>query len=185
MPDFSQVKLATPRLRLRPLARTDAEALLAIHADPEAMRYTTIEPWSSVDRAYALVEHFLKTMPAGDHLCLGIVPAGEAAVIGTCTLFDFYTTSRRAEVGFVLGRSAWRKGYMTEALSALLDYGFFSLNLNRVEADTDPRNLAAAVLLQRLGFVREGLLRERWIVAGEKSDTALYGLLRSGWKPRQ
>jgi len=70
---------------------------------------------------------------------------------------------------------------MSEALRALLDYGFSSLDLNRVEADTDPRNLAAAKMLERLGFAKEGHLRERWIVGDEKSDTALYGLLKGDW----
>ncbi len=70
---------------------------------------------------------------------------------------------------------------MDEALRGLLAYGFTELNLNRVEADIDPRNHASARSLERLGFTREGLLRERWIVDGEVSDTALYGLLRREW----
>ena len=182
MPTFAEVRLDTKRLRLRPLVRSDADALLAIHADPQVMRYTTIRPWTSLEQAHALIERDVQDMPAGKHLCLGIVPAGEDQVAGTCTLFGIYRASQRAEIGFVLGRSAWGNGYMKEALSALLDFGFASMNLNRVEADTDPRNLAAAKTLERLGFVKEGHLRERWIVDGEKSDAALYGLLRSEWK---
>jgi len=184
MPTLAEVRLDTERLHLRPLVRSDADALLAIHADPQVMRYTTIRPWTSLEQAHALIERDLKDMPAGKHLCLGIVPAGEERVAGTCTLFGIYRASRRAEIGFVLGRSAWGHGYMKEALSALLDFGFASMNLNRVEADTDPRNLAAAKTLERLGFVKEGHLRERWIVDGERSDTALFGLLSSDWKRR-
>jgi RimJ/RimL family protein N-acetyltransferase len=73
---------------------------------------------------------------------------------------------------------------MSEALAALLDYGFTVLNLNRVEADIDPRNEASARSLQRCGFAREGLLRERWIVGEEVSDTAFYGLLQREWRAR-
>jgi len=181
MPDYSELTLSTSRLQLRPLSHADAEALLVVHADGDVMRYTTIPPWKSLDQAYALIERDLKGMPAGRYLCLGIVPTCEGQVVGTCTLFGFNQASRRAEVGFVLGRSAWGKGYMSEALRALLDYGFSSLDLNRVEADTDPRNLAAAKMLERLGFAKEGHLRERWIVGDEKSDTALYGLLKGDW----
>ncbi len=61
-------------------------------------------------------------------------------------------------------------------------YAIHSDDMNRVEADADPRNLAAARLLERLGFSKEGLLRERWIVDGAKSDSATYGLLRNAWK---
>jgi RimJ/RimL family protein N-acetyltransferase len=113
------------------------------------------------------------------------VPADQGELVGTCTLFGLVPSSRRAEVGFALAKPAWRQGYMSEALRALLDHAFTVLDLNRVEADTDPRNLPSVRLLERLGFVREGLLRERWIVAGEASDAALYGLLRRDWATRR
>ncbi len=73
---------------------------------------------------------------------------------------------------------------MSQALQALLGYAFQTLDLNRLEADIDPRNLASAKTLERLGFQKEGHLRERWIVNDEVSDTALYGLLRREWLER-
>jgi [ribosomal protein S5]-alanine N-acetyltransferase len=66
---------------------------------------------------------------------------------------------------------------MTEAASAPIEHAFGALNMRRIEADIDPRNVASARLLERLGFVREGLLRERWLVGEEVSDSLLYGLL--------
>jgi ribosomal-protein-alanine N-acetyltransferase len=74
------------------------------------------------------------------------------------------------------------RGYTQEALVALLDYGFSELNLNRVEADIDPRNIGSAKSLERVGFTKEGHLRENCIVNGELTDRALYGLLRREWK---
>ena len=71
---------------------------------------------------------------------------------------------------------------MHEALQALLAYAFHALDLNRLEADIDPRNLASAKVLKQLGFLKEGHLRDRWIVNNEVSDTALYGLLRKEWR---
>ena len=62
--------------------------------------------------------------------------------------------------------------------------GFIELSLNRVEADIDPRNAASAKTLERLGFVKEGFLRERWVVDGEVSDSGIYGLLRRDWLAR-
>ena len=73
---------------------------------------------------------------------------------------------------------------MHEALQALLEFGFGELDLNRIDADIDPRNSASARTLERLGFTKEGYLRERWIVGDEVSDTAIYGLLRREWKVR-
>ena len=183
MPAFDRVTLDTARLQLRPLVPADAAALLAIHADAEVMRYSNTPPWTSVDQAQALIDRDLKGMATGRHLCLGIVPAGEGSVVGTCTLFGLDRISRRAELGFALGRFAWGRGWMNEALTALAAFGFGHMQLNRLEADIDPRNRASARTLLRLGFRQEGLLRERWIVDGEVSDTAFYGLLRSDWAP--
>jgi len=70
---------------------------------------------------------------------------------------------------------------MNEALHALIRYGFKELGLNRIEADIDPRNTRSARSLETLGFKTEGLLRQRWIVGEEVSDSALYGLLQEEW----
>ncbi len=103
-------------------------------------------------------------------------------IVGNVMLFRFNEESRRAEIGYSMARAHWGQGYMDEALRALVDYAFSEpLNLNRIEADIDPRNASSAKSLARLGFREEGVLRERWIVAGEVSDTAYYGLLASEW----
>ncbi|MGM9486651.1 GNAT family N-acetyltransferase [Ideonella sp. YS5] len=181
MTAFGQPEIQTQRLLLRPLAEADAEALLAIHSDTKVMRYSNSPAWTGIEQAHDLIRQSRGWLSSGRHLCLGIARKDEGVVMGTCTLFDIHRDSRRAELGFVLASPAWGQGYMTEALVAFLNHGFSGLGLNRVEADTDPRNLATIKLLGRLGFVREGLLRERWISSGEKSDTALYGLLESDW----
>lgn len=70
---------------------------------------------------------------------------------------------------------------MREALTALIDHAIGTLRLHRLEADVDPRNERSVRLLDRLGFVREGLLRERWLEAGEVQDAVFYGLLAREW----
>ncbi len=73
---------------------------------------------------------------------------------------------------------------MGEALRRLLAFAFDEIDLNRLEAEIDPRNRPSAASLERLGFRREGLLAQRWIVSGEVSDSALYGLLAEHWRNR-
>jgi RimJ/RimL family protein N-acetyltransferase len=182
MPSFDDIALSTTRLLLRPLCPSDAEALLEVHSDAAVMQYSNTPPWTSIDQAHALIDLALRGVRTGKDLCLGIVPQTAGNVVGTCTLYAISESSRRAEIGFILGAQVWRKGYMAEALAALVKYSFLELKLNRIEADTDPRNLRSTATLERLGFVREGYLRERWIVGGEKSDTLLYGILRSDWE---
>lgn len=178
---FQNLPLRTKRLLLRPLTANDAPPLLEIFSDPVVMRYWSTLPWTEMAQAEAMIARDASGHQTGEHLRLGIELAATGQLIGTCTLFGINTESRRAELGYGLRASAWGQGYMAEALPALVHYGFESLNLNRIEADIDPRNLASQRSLERLGFTKEGTLRERWIVGDEVSDTAFYGLLRRDW----
>jgi len=182
MPAFDQLTLSTPRLCLRPLRLGDAQALFAIHGDARVVRYWSTQPWTSLDQARALIDADLKALPVGEYVRLALELRATGDVIGTCSLFHLAPQCRRAEMGYALAHAHWGAGLMHEALSALLHYGFGVLGLNRVEADVDPRNAPSVRSLQRLGFLHEGHLRERWIVADEVSDSDLYGLLCRDWQ---
>lgn len=136
------------------------------------------DPAQAGEKIASIMQHY----EAGDLLQLGIERREDARLIGTCTLHQMHKQNRRAELGYVLGSAWWGQGYMHEALVAFVDHAFGALNLHRLEADIDPRNANSAKSLERLGFQREGYLRERWIVAGEVSDSAVYGLLASEWQ---
>lgn len=185
MSAFEHITLETARLHLRPLRGIDAPALLEMHADPVFTQYWSAAPWDSIEQAYSMIARDAAAMAAGEYLRLGLENKEDRVLIGTCTLFNLNQQCRRAEIGYGLDRQHWSQGYMNEALLALLTYGFGDMQLNRVEADIDPDNLGSARCLERLGFIREGLLRERWIVEGKVSDTALYGLLLSDWQKLQ
>jgi ribosomal-protein-alanine N-acetyltransferase len=182
VPSFDQLTLHTQRLHLRPLRTTDASALFAIFSDPRVMRYWSTPPWPDIDAAHRLIALDTQAMADGTCVRLGIERNHDGLLIGQCTLFNLNAQCRRAEVGYGLAHAAWGHGYMGEALLALLDYGFTELGLNRIEADIDPANSASARSLERLGFRREGHLRERWIVDGLVSDSLLYGVLLSDWQ---
>jgi ribosomal-protein-alanine N-acetyltransferase len=169
-------------VRLRRLDPADAAALFGMFSDPEVMRYWSRPPMADPAQAEALLEQVLADYGTGASLPLGIERSRDSILVGNCTLHHFHETSRRAEIGYCLGRAYWGHGYMHEALQALVRYAFGDLDLNRLEADIDPRNLRSARSLERLGFVKEGHLRSRWIVAGEVSDTGFYGLLRDDWQ---
>lgn len=178
---FDRVRLETPRLVLRPFLVDDAEALFAIFSDPVVMRYMNRGPWDSIERAREMIARDAAALPAGEHVRLGMALAGGGTLIGMCNLFDFHWQCRRGQIGYCMGKAWWGQGYMHEALTGLIAYGFGTLDLNRIEADVDPRNEGSVRSLLRLGFRQEGLLRQRWIVEGEVSDSALFGLLKSEW----
>ncbi|MBI5258154.1 MAG: GNAT family N-acetyltransferase [Burkholderiales bacterium] len=185
MRNFTDTRLCTPRLALRPLAPADAQDLFGMHADAEFMRYWSSEPWTTLAQATRLIADDQQALAAGQHLRLGIFLREAPVFVGTCSLFHLVEPCRRAELGYGIARPWWRRGFMAEAVGALIDFAFHDLGLHRLEADIDPRNLASARSLEKLGFVREGLLRERWIVGGEVSDSALYGLLDREWRDRR
>jgi [ribosomal protein S5]-alanine N-acetyltransferase len=184
VPTFDQTILRTPRLRLRPLQHPDAAALFSIFADARVARYLSKPPWPSIEVAHERIARDIEAMKLGRYACFGIQEESGGRLVGECSLFNFQEQSRRAEVGYTLAFESWGNGYMNEALISLLEFGFSELRLNRVEADVDPRNAASARTLERLGFRKEGHLRERWIVAGEVSDSSLYGLLAGDWRVR-
>jgi ribosomal-protein-alanine N-acetyltransferase len=103
--------------------------------------------------------------------------------IGWCSLTRWNPEYRSVSMGYCLDAAAWGHGYATEAGCALLQWGFDTLDLNRVQAQTDTRNAASARVLEKLGFVREGTLREDCVVDGEVSDSWVYGLIRRQWRP--
>jgi [ribosomal protein S5]-alanine N-acetyltransferase len=176
------LQLCTARLLLRPPQASDASALLQAFSDAQAMRYWSTPPWTSLNEAERFIQRSLQSLASGEALRLILVRTADARVLGQCTLFSIDRGCRRAEIGYLLDRSVWGQGYMQEALHALIAHGFGTMGLNRIEADIDPRNARSARSLERLGFQREGLLRERWIVGNERCDSALYGLLASEWR---
>jgi RimJ/RimL family protein N-acetyltransferase len=184
MDPFEPFRLTSERLVLRQIVESDLLALFSIFSNAEVMRYWSSPPMADITDARQMLLNIQGNYRNRSALQLGIERKNDQALIGTCTLHNLHLQSRRAEIGYALGRPYWRQGYMLEALHALIEYAFESLGLNRLEADIDPRNTASEKTLARLGFAKEGYLRQRWIVNEEKSDSAFYGLLRSDWIKR-
>jgi RimJ/RimL family protein N-acetyltransferase len=183
-PDVFPV-LTTERLVLREVVDRDVDAVFEMESDPVAMRYWSKPPMKDVSEARAAVERAKGYFPARVGLRWSIARAADDWMIGHVSVFSFSEQSGRAEIGYGLARAHWGQGFMHEALAAVIDYAFGPLGLRRLEADTDPRNEASLRALERLGFVREGLLRERWQVGEEISDTVLLGLLAREWRERR
>jgi RimJ/RimL family protein N-acetyltransferase len=174
--------ISTSRLTLRWITNEDVDDLFAIFSNVEVMRYWSTPPLADRDAAVALLNEIHDSFKRQAMLKWGVARKADNRIIGTTTLYNLDFANRRAEVGYALGREYWGRGYMQEALQALLSYCFETLDLRRLEADVDPRNQASIQTLERLGFQREGYLRERWEIAGEIQDALFYGLLRPEWK---
>jgi ribosomal-protein-alanine N-acetyltransferase len=175
--------LQTARLQLRPFASADADALFALHSNARVLRYWDSPPWSVRARAERFIAKCQQIAEEGTGARLAVDRGSDGAFLGWCGLTRYDPDYRSASLGYCLTEAAWGLGYATEAAGALLQWAFDSLDLNRVQAEADTRNAASARVLEKLGFVREGTLREDCIVDGVVSDSWVYGLLRREWRP--
>lgn len=176
--------LDTRDLRLRPSNATDAEGMFAMLSDPESMKYWCDKPLKDLDAAIEVLNKDLESDAAGNSLCWAITFPGEDKMIGKCILFRFDQANHRAEIGYILNRDYWRRGLMRQALEAVIEFAFDTLKLHRIEADVDTENTGSIAILEKLGFKREGLFRERWFVYDEWQDSVMLGLLKQDWRAR-
>jgi [ribosomal protein S5]-alanine N-acetyltransferase len=182
MPIVAPGPIESRRVLLRLAAEADLPALLQVNGDAEVTRFLPYATWNSMADADAWYQRMSGLQAAGVAWQFVVTHRASGTAIGTCLLFRFDEGSARAELGYVLGRAHWGQGLMHEALSALITTAFGALSLRRLEAEVDPRNLVSAHLLQRLGFVKEGLLRQRWVTKGVPTDVEVYGLLGHEWR---
>ena len=176
--------LETERLWLRELTLADAADLLAIQGDPEVMRWFGADPLADIAAAEKLISMFAgwRKLP-NPGVRFGLERKADGRLLGTCGLFSWHRAWRKCSTGYELGTFAWGQGYMREALTEALRWGFASMELNRVEAQIHPRNTASLKLVRSLGFVEEGLLREVGYWAGAPQDLLQFSLLRREFLP--
>ncbi|ASR37955.1 GCN5 family acetyltransferase [Prauserella marina] len=173
--------LHTARLRLRPFADDDADDLFALQSNAHVLRYWDSPAWKDRSRIARFMNGCRQMADEGTGVRVAIERNSDQAFAGWCTFNSWNPDFRSASLGYCLNEESWGHGYATEAARALLGWAFDALDLNRVQAETDTRNTASARVLEKLGFVREGTLREDCIVNGDVSDTWVYGLLRRDW----
>lgn len=174
--------LTTARLLLRPFHAADVGPLYALHSSATALRYWDAPPWSDPGRAEQFLAACRSMTADGTGTRLAVERRDDRSFAGWCSLTRWNPDFRSASLGYCFAEAAWGNGYATEAARALLQWAFDRLDLNRVQAETDTRNVASARVLEKLGFVREGMLREDCVVAGVVSDSYVYGLLRRDWQ---
>jgi RimJ/RimL family protein N-acetyltransferase len=175
--------LDTARLRLRPFRAEDRDAIYALHSNARVLRYWDSPPWTEPARADRFLARCDELAREGSGVRLVVETRPGHAFLGWCGLSRWDPGHRSAALTYCLAEEAWGHGYATEAAGALLGWAYDTLDLNRVQAEADTRNHASARVLEKLGFVREGTLREDCVVAGEVSDSWVYGLVRREWQP--
>ena len=179
--------LSTARLQLRRFAMEDLDDVYGYIGDPEVTRYLIVETQTRAQTRAWLEQRLAEYQKSSTMTWWpwAIVLRSENKVIGGCALRNLDTAAGRIEIAYALAQRCWRRGLMSEALSALVEFCFARLHLYRVEAIVMPENVASCRMLEKLGFQREGVLRHRDYLKGAHHDMAMYALLREEWRAPQ
>lgn len=180
-PQLSSVVLSSERLKLRLVEERDARALFSLYSDRDVMRYWNHEAWTTLAQAEIAINEARSEYSNGDSIHYVIEQLSSQTVVGSCALYSFVRNENCASLGYLLSRSQWGKGYLTEAMEKFLSHAFLGLKLERVCAQINPDNTASARLLDKLGFLRQGCKGENWIVAGKTCQTHSYIMHRRRW----
>ena len=174
--------LETERLVLREITPEDAGDLYRIFSDEEAMRYWSCRPFTSSRQAEGLIESMAQAFQQGAGIHWAITWRDEGRLIGKCGYNEWRKAHRRGDISYIIARDQWGKGLVSEALAAILKYGFNQMNLHSIEAGVTPGNDGSTRMLQRLGFRLEGHLKESFLVEDTFVDSLIYSLLRQDYQ---
>ncbi|WIX92575.1 GNAT family protein [Amycolatopsis sp. DG1A-15b] len=165
---------------LREIVSSDGPALFKIVGDDRVTKFMSFDSRSrevaqkSADDA---VERARKT-PRTEYY-LAITRVGDDELIGTCRIA--FSGVQAAKLGYMVAADHWGNGYATDAVSAILDFAFRQLDRHRITAAIGPENFASQAVAKRLGFSREGVLRDHVFTNGAWRDSVLFSILRHEW----
>lgn len=176
--------IKTERLILRPVRMTDAQDLYEYSRDPEVARHVLWDAHRSIHQTRAYIRFLLRQYRSAAPGTFVIALRDTDKVIGTIGFMWLQQENRSAEVGYSLSRAYWNHGIMTEALRAVIEFGFVKLNLNRIEAQHESDNPASGRVMHNAGMRHEGTLRQRIYNKGRYADVELYAILRQDFSLR-
>jgi ribosomal-protein-alanine N-acetyltransferase len=180
-PQFPE--LSTERLILRKMTEKDARMLFQIWSDEEVTKYMNMNSFRNIEQTLYMVDFLNSLFKKKEGIRWGLIRKKDNKLIGTCGFNTWIKRSSRGEIGYELGRKYWGNGYTTEALKEVIRFGFEETLLNRVEAFVVPEAFRSIKVLEKLGFKKEGTLREYGFWNNRYWDEHIYSLLRKDWIP--
>ena len=174
--------IETPRLILRPLKNDDFDDFYEYAQDPKVSNPGMWSPYPSREDAQKDFDHLLTLYEQRNLMWWGIENRATGKMIGRCELSDHDPDDKKAELSYALHSDFWGHGYMQEATQPIVNYGFETLNLNRIGAKVYTDNTGSIGVLQKLGMTREGLLRQYHIANNQPKDVYIYSVLRDEWQ---
>lgn len=179
-------RLDTWRAELRRVTNQDVDFIFSHFSNPDVCRYLVdSEPLSSTEEAQQLIDWcngYGNPDSRHNRWLITLKETGEP--IGTVGFHNWDRTNHIAEIGYDLSSQHWGKGIMSEVLQCVLAFGFDQMQLNRVQAFVHLQNAASYQVLRKLGFVAEGIMRDRHLFRGKYYDHYLLALLKRDFDVR-
>jgi ribosomal-protein-alanine N-acetyltransferase len=166
---------------LRRMTAQDAEDVFEYASDPMVSRFTTWSAHRSIGDSREFLDMVLDRYENYQVSSWGIEQKADGKFIGTCGFMYWLPAHARAEIGYALSRRYWNRGYMTEAVRTVIDFGFRTMGLNRIEARCRIENIPSARVMEKTGMTYEGILRGHMLAKGKFRDLKLYAILRDEW----
>lgn len=170
------------RLHLRKLTMRDANDIFEYSRDPLVAEHVLWDAHRSVSESKGYIRYMMRKYRYGEPSSWGIALNETDKVIGTIGFMWIQPENAAAEVGYSLSRAYWNQGYMTEALRALMEYGFNDMKLNRIEAMHEITNPASGAVMRKCGMKKEGTLRSKVLNKGKYVDVDLYAILKKDFR---
>jgi ribosomal-protein-alanine N-acetyltransferase len=176
--------LETERLILRKLKSDDAADIFAYASDPKVARYTTWQPHTSLENSKGLIDYVLGQYDRGEVAPWAMVHKRDDRMVGTVGFIDWHVRHARAETGYALARPYWNRGLTTEAMRAVVDFGFRAMHLNRIQGVCVVENIGSGRVMEKVGMTLEGVRREYEVgdTPSTYLDIAMYAILRREWE---
>jgi len=180
--EIRPVTLSGRVVTLEPIEERHAPGLFEAMQDEEVCRYLAWPPPRVLDETLALIRDARDLVARGQALVFAQVWNASGRAIGSTRLLDVRPKDRQVEIGATfLARPYWRTAANTESKYLLLRHCFETLGCVRVALKTDGRNVRSQAAIERLGAVREGVLRKHMSVRGFQRDTVYYSILEDEW----
>lgn len=174
--------LTTPRLHLRRLTPEAYKFVFGTYSEEQLRAFFGHNTAEEMTKERLRFENGLTTFNKS-FSNFQLIDKQTGMVVGGCGFHTWYLDHRRAEIGYHLYNDQFKnQGFMSEALPNILRYGFEEMNLNRVEAFIGANNVASLKLVEKLGFIKEGHLRQHYAKGDQIEDSILFSLLRSDFE---
>ncbi len=170
------------RLILRKVTKADIDDIFEIYSSEEVAEFDDFEPLDSKEGSLKIIEGNHKQFDDKDQIRWMLEAKDTHELIGTCGLYDFDECSNNCTLGYDLKVKEWNKGFITEAINIVTKYAFDTMKLHRVMALVTPGNKASERVLEKNGYVYEGLMREMEYYKGQYWDGLIYAIIRKDYE---